>query len=129
MTPMESASDQKIRERRISSVSYTLEDYPASAKCSCCRSASRAAEPTSATTELRKPAGTDCHNASQSKVNAGGIFGFGSMLGSTYLGASIGKSKPNCDSVIEQSGLYAGSPVSNEIGEFVKGINLGVPIK
>ena len=28
MTPMESASDQKIRERRISSVSYTLEDYP-----------------------------------------------------------------------------------------------------
>lgn len=52
MTPMESASDQKIRERLISSVSYALEDYPASAKCSCCRSASRAAEPTSAATEL-----------------------------------------------------------------------------
>lgn len=51
------------------------------------------------------------------------------MLGSTYLGASIGKSKRNCDSVIEQSGLYAGSPVSTEIGEFVKGINLGVPFK
>ncbi len=129
MTPMESASDQKIRERLISSVSYALEDYPASAKCWCCRSASRAAEPTSATTELGKPARTDCHNARQSKVNAGGSFGFGSMLGSTYLGASIGKSKPNCDSVIEQSGLYAGSPVSTEIGEFVKGINLGVPFK
>ncbi|WP_313695999.1 hemagglutinin repeat-containing protein, partial [Achromobacter mucicolens] len=52
---------------------------------------------------------TDRYNAKQSQVNAGGSFSFGSMTGSAYIGASIGKTKSNYDSVIEQSGLYAGS--------------------
>jgi len=29
---------------------------------------------------------TDCYDAEQSKVNAGGSFGFGSMTASAYLG-------------------------------------------
>jgi len=52
---------------------------------------------------------TDRYNAKQSQVNAGSSFSFGSMTGSAYIGASIGKTKSNYDSVIEQSGLYAGS--------------------
>ncbi|MNV23970.1 hypothetical protein D3C71_1150120 [compost metagenome] len=52
---------------------------------------------------------TDRYNAKQSQVNAGGSFSFGSMTGSAYIGASIGKTKSNYDSVIEQSGLYAGT--------------------
>ncbi|MHC3908035.1 hemagglutinin repeat-containing protein [Achromobacter marplatensis] len=52
---------------------------------------------------------TDRYNAKQSQVNAGGSFNFGSMSGNAYVGASIGKTKSNYDSVIEQSGLYAGS--------------------
>ncbi|MDH1179668.1 hypothetical protein N5C72_16430 [Achromobacter mucicolens] len=52
---------------------------------------------------------TDCYDAKQSKVNAGGSFGFGSMTGSAYLGASIGKTRSNCECVIKQSGLYSGS--------------------
>ncbi|HCQ46587.1 MAG TPA: hypothetical protein DIW53_07265, partial [Achromobacter sp.] len=52
---------------------------------------------------------TDRYNAKQSQVNAGGSFSFGSMTGSAYIGASAGKTKSNYDSVIEQSGLYAGT--------------------
>ncbi len=52
---------------------------------------------------------TDRYNAKQSQVNAGGSFSVGSMTGSAYIGASIGKTKSNYDSVTEQSGLYAGS--------------------
>ena len=52
---------------------------------------------------------TDRYDAKQKQVNAGGSFSFGSMTGSAYIGASVGKTKSNYDSVIEQSGLYAGS--------------------
>jgi len=52
---------------------------------------------------------TDRYNAKQKQANAGGSFSFGSMTGSAYVGASTGKTKSNYDSVIEQSGLYAGS--------------------
>ncbi|RPJ88503.1 hypothetical protein DY367_27645, partial [Achromobacter xylosoxidans] len=52
---------------------------------------------------------TDRYNAKQKQANAGGSFSFGSMTGSAYIGASTGKTKSNYDSVIEQSGLYAGS--------------------
>ncbi|MDH3064154.1 hemagglutinin repeat-containing protein [Achromobacter insolitus] len=52
---------------------------------------------------------TDRYNAKQKQANAGGSFSFGSMTGSAYIGASMGKTKSNYDSVIEQSGLYAGS--------------------
>ncbi|MFY0478657.1 hemagglutinin repeat-containing protein, partial [Achromobacter marplatensis] len=52
---------------------------------------------------------TDRYNAKQSQVNAGGSFSFGSMTGNAYIGASTGKTKSNYDSVIEQSGLYAGT--------------------
>lgn len=31
------------------------------------------------------------------------------MTGNAYLGASIGKTKSNYDSVVEQTGLFAGS--------------------
>ncbi|WLW64073.1 hemagglutinin repeat-containing protein [Achromobacter aegrifaciens] len=52
---------------------------------------------------------TDRYNAKQKQANAGGSFSFGSMTGSAYIGASTGKTKSNYDSVIEQSGLYAGA--------------------
>ncbi|MCZ8383276.1 hemagglutinin repeat-containing protein [Achromobacter xylosoxidans] len=51
---------------------------------------------------------SDRYDARQKQVNAGGSFSFGSMTGSAYLGASVGKTKSNYDSVIEQTGLYAG---------------------
>ncbi|MFJ1303051.1 hemagglutinin repeat-containing protein [Pseudomonadota bacterium AL_CKDN230030165-1A_HGKHYDSX7] len=51
----------------------------------------------------------DRYNATQKQVSAGGSFSFGTMSGNAYLGASIGKTKSNFDSVIEQTGLYAGS--------------------
>nr|WP_238908828.1 hemagglutinin repeat-containing protein [Achromobacter ruhlandii] len=51
---------------------------------------------------------SDRYDARQKQVNAGGSFSFGSMTGSAYLGASIGKTKSNYDSVVEQTGLYAG---------------------
>ncbi|WMD19452.1 hemagglutinin repeat-containing protein [Achromobacter seleniivolatilans] len=52
---------------------------------------------------------SDRYDAKQKQVNAGGSFSFGSMTGSAYIGASMGKTKSNYDSVIEQTGLYAGS--------------------
>ncbi|CUR78181.1 Filamentous hemagglutinin [Achromobacter xylosoxidans] len=52
---------------------------------------------------------SDRYDARQKQVNAGGSFSFGSMTGSAYLGASIGKTKSNYDSVVEQTGLYAGT--------------------
>lgn len=52
---------------------------------------------------------SDRYDARQKQVNAGGSFSFGSMTGSAYLGASIGKTKSNYDSVVEQTGLYAGA--------------------
>jgi filamentous hemagglutinin len=52
---------------------------------------------------------TERYNAKQKQANAGGSFSFGSMTGNAYVGASTGKTKSNYDSVIEQSGLYAGS--------------------
>ena len=45
----------------------------------------------------------------QTQVNAGGSFSFGSMTGNAYIGASQNKTKSNFDSVIEQTGLYAGA--------------------
>ena len=51
----------------------------------------------------------DRYNATQKQVSAGGSFSFGTMSGNAYLGASIGKTKSNFDSVIEQTGLYAGA--------------------
>ena len=52
---------------------------------------------------------SDRYDAKQKQVNAGGSFSFGSMTGSAYLGASVGKTKSNYDSVVEQTGLYAGA--------------------
>ncbi|CUI31413.1 two-partner secretion domain-containing protein [Achromobacter dolens] len=52
---------------------------------------------------------SDRYDAKQKQANAGGSFSFGSMTGNAYLGASIGKTKSNYDSVIEQTGLFAGS--------------------
>ncbi|CUR66303.1 Filamentous hemagglutinin [Achromobacter xylosoxidans] len=52
---------------------------------------------------------SDRYDARQKQVNAGGSFSFGSMTGSAYLGASVGKTKSNYDSVVEQTGLYAGT--------------------
>jgi len=52
---------------------------------------------------------SDRYDARQKQVNAGGSFSFGSMTGSAYLGASVGKTKSNYDSVVEQTGLYAGA--------------------
>lgn len=52
---------------------------------------------------------SDRYDAKQKQANAGASFSFGSMTGNAYLGASIGKTKSNYDSVIEQTGLFAGS--------------------
>ncbi|WP_241055360.1 hemagglutinin repeat-containing protein, partial [Achromobacter xylosoxidans] len=52
---------------------------------------------------------SDRYDARQKQVNAGGSFSFGSMTGNAYLGASVGKTKSNYDSVVEQTGLYAGA--------------------
>ncbi|MPT29208.1 MAG: hypothetical protein E2602_20430, partial [Achromobacter sp.] len=52
---------------------------------------------------------SDRYDAKQKQVNAGGSFSFGSMTGNAYLGASVGKTKSNYDSVVEQTGLYAGA--------------------
>ena len=52
---------------------------------------------------------SDRYDAKQKQANAGASFSFGSMTGNAYLGASIGKTKSNYDSVVEQTGLFAGS--------------------
>ena len=51
---------------------------------------------------------SDRYDAKQQQANAGGSFSFGSMTGNAYLGASVGKTKSNYDSVVEQTGLFAG---------------------
>ncbi|WZB60494.1 hemagglutinin repeat-containing protein [Achromobacter xylosoxidans] len=52
---------------------------------------------------------SDRYTSRQTQVNAGGSFSFGSMTGNAYIGASQNKTKSNFDSVIEQTGLYAGA--------------------
>ena len=49
------------------------------------------------------------YNAKQTSVAAGGSFTFGSMTGSGYVSASQDKMKSNYDSVLEQTGLFAGN--------------------
>ncbi|CAB3926690.1 hypothetical protein LMG3412_05889 [Achromobacter deleyi] len=51
---------------------------------------------------------SDRYDAKQQQANAGASFSFGSMSGNAYIGASQGKTKSNYDSVVEQTGLYAG---------------------
>ncbi|RBL87446.1 hypothetical protein DDE05_03535, partial [Streptomyces cavourensis] len=51
---------------------------------------------------------SDRYDAKQQQANAGGSFSFGSMTGNAYLGASVGKTKSNYESVVEQTGLFAG---------------------
>ncbi|MBB1627415.1 filamentous hemagglutinin [Achromobacter sp. UMC71] len=51
---------------------------------------------------------SDRYDAKQKQANAGASFSFGSMTGNAYIGASLGKTKSNYDSVVEQTGLYAG---------------------
>jgi filamentous hemagglutinin len=48
------------------------------------------------------------YKSKQTSVAAGGSFTFGSMTGSGYVSASQDKMKSNYDSVLEQTGLFAG---------------------
>jgi filamentous hemagglutinin len=48
------------------------------------------------------------YNSKQTSVAAGGSFTFGSMTGSGYISASQDKMRSEYDSVVEQSGIYAG---------------------
>jgi filamentous hemagglutinin len=48
------------------------------------------------------------YNSKQTSVAAGGSFTFGSMTGSGYINASQDKMRSEYDSVVEQSGIYAG---------------------
>jgi filamentous hemagglutinin len=48
------------------------------------------------------------YKSKQTSVAAGGSFTFGSMTGSGYASASQDKMKSNYDSVLEQTGLFAG---------------------
>jgi filamentous hemagglutinin len=48
------------------------------------------------------------YNSKQNSVAAGGSFTFGSMTGSGYISASQDKMRSEYDSVVEQSGIYAG---------------------
>ncbi|OWS74103.1 hypothetical protein CBW22_17150 [Pantoea sp. VS1] len=51
---------------------------------------------------------SDNYDSKQISVGAGGSFTFGSMTGSGYINASQDKMHSNYDSVLEQSGIYAG---------------------
>ena len=51
---------------------------------------------------------SDNYDSKQVSFGAGGSFTFGSMTGSGYINASQDKMHSNYDSVLEQSGIYAG---------------------
>lgn len=51
---------------------------------------------------------SDNYDSKQTSFGAGGSFTFGSMTGSGYINASQDKMHSNYDSVLEQSGIYAG---------------------
>ncbi|XIH80146.1 Contact-dependent inhibition of growth factor CdiA (plasmid) [Pantoea sp. SGAir0175] len=51
---------------------------------------------------------SDNYDSKQISFGAGGSFTFGSMTGSGYINASQDKMHSNYDSVLEQSGIYAG---------------------
>ncbi|NDJ59336.1 filamentous hemagglutinin N-terminal domain-containing protein [Enterobacteriaceae bacterium 4M9] len=52
---------------------------------------------------------SDSYDSKQSNFGAGGSFTFGSMTGSGYASISKDKMHSNYDSVVEQSGIYAGN--------------------